>query len=137
MLLPGRNKMPGQRRQGGGPDSAAGLVFATCTLDQRTWGTLGATIFCISKSLLRKLKLLVSEAPKISTSLTLARARHCKYWPSPWNPRPLGCSPSASPAPASHDYSPGWRFVTILVSASATPPHHPFHLPLILELPPH
>ena len=32
-LLLGRNKVPGQIKQGGGPDLACGPVFATCALD--------------------------------------------------------------------------------------------------------
>ena len=33
-MLPGRNKVPGLIKQGGGPDS--GLVFATCALEDPT-----------------------------------------------------------------------------------------------------
>ena len=34
LVLPlGRNKVPGQMKQGGGPDLARGLVFATCGLE--------------------------------------------------------------------------------------------------------
>ena len=33
MLPPGRNKVLGWTKQGGGPDSAVGLVFATCALE--------------------------------------------------------------------------------------------------------
>ena len=32
MLPQGKNKVPGCIKQGGGPDSAHGLVFATCAL---------------------------------------------------------------------------------------------------------
>ena len=36
---PGRNKVPGQIKQGGGPDSAPGLVFGTCGVRYRSSST--------------------------------------------------------------------------------------------------
>ena len=38
MLPPGRNKVPGQIKQGGGPDSPEGLMFATCVSGDRSSG---------------------------------------------------------------------------------------------------
>ena len=36
-MPPGRNKVPGRIKQGGGQILPTGLVFATCALDLESW----------------------------------------------------------------------------------------------------